>query len=99
VLNAGQLSFDPSTNNIHAVDHAGKSGVFRLHFIPAGDSGHGLIDKVNSEIVGGGCNIGANQPTTAGLGPDGNLYVGFKRVAARRPSTGQTRIPPITRSL
>ena len=81
-LNAAQLSFDPTTNNIYAVDLAGKSnGILRLHFLPAGDSGHGLIDKVNIQVVGAGCNIGANNPTAAALGPDGNLYIGFKRVS------------------
>ena len=81
-LNAGEMSFDPTTNNIYAVDLAGKSsGVLRLHFLPDGDSGHGLIDKANAQVIGAGCNIGANNPTSAALGPDGNLYVGFKRVA------------------
>jgi hypothetical protein len=80
-INAGQLSFDATTNNIYAVDLSGKSnGILRLHFVPSGDSGHGLISKVQLEVVGSGCNIGLNQPTAAALGPDGNLYVGFKRV-------------------
>ena len=81
-LGAGNLSFDPTTNNIYAVDQAGKSaGVLRLHFLPAADSGHGLVDKVNVQVIGAGCGIGTNTPTSATLGPDGNLYVGFKRVA------------------
>lgn len=42
-LNAGQLSFDPTTNNIYAVDLSAKHGIFRMHFLPSGDSGHGLI--------------------------------------------------------
>lgn len=80
-LNAGQLSFDPTTNNIYAVDLSGKgNGILRLHFVPSDDSGHGLISKVQTEVVGAGCNIALNQPTAAALGPDGNLYVGFKRV-------------------
>lgn len=80
-LNAGQLSFDPTNNNIYAVDLSGKSnGILRLHFLPSGDSGHGLVSTVQVEVVGAGCNIGLNQPTAAALGPDGNLYVGFKRV-------------------
>lgn len=80
-MNAGQLSFDPTTNDIYAVDLSGKSkGILRLHFVPSGDSGHGLISQVQLEVVGVGCNIGLNQPTAAALGPDGNLYIGFKRV-------------------
>jgi uncharacterized repeat protein (TIGR01451 family) len=80
-LKAGQLSFDANTNNIYAVDLSGKSnGMLRLHFIPSGDSGSGLIDKVHVEVVGAACGIGQNNPTAAALGPDGNLYVGFKRV-------------------
>ena len=80
-LNAGQLTFDPTNNNIYAVDLSGKSnGILRLHFVPPGDAGHGLVNSVQLEVVGAGCNIGPNQPTAAALGPDGNLYVGFKRV-------------------
>ncbi len=81
-LNAGELSFDPTTNDTYAVDQAGKNGIFRLHYLPAGDSGHGLMDTVNHEILGPNCNIAGNQPTAAALGPDGNLYVGFKRVGS-----------------
>lgn len=81
-LNAGTLSFDPATNDIYAVDNGGKNGIFRLHYLPSGDSGHGLLDSVHQEILGAGCNISGNQPTAASLGPDGNLYVGFKRVGS-----------------
>jgi len=81
-LNAGELSFDPTTNNLYAVDLSGKSnGILRLHFVPANDNGQGLVDKVNLQVVGAGCGIGSSNPTAAALGPDGNLYVGFKRVA------------------
>ncbi len=85
----GQLAFDPTTNNLYAVDAQGKSlGVFRLHFVPTGDNGQGLIDTATQEIVGGSgvgaaavnnCGLGANQPSAAALGPDGNLYLGFRR--------------------
>ncbi len=85
-LNAGDLNFDPATNNLYAVDLQGRSlGIFRLHFIPAGDSGQGLMDSTHQEVlggqagIGGGCGIGLNQPQHAALGPDANLYIGFKR--------------------
>ncbi len=81
-LNTGELSFDPTSNNIYAADLGGKSnGILRLHFLAGSDSGHGLIDKANIQVVGAGCGIGANNPTAAALGPDGSLYVGFKRVS------------------
>jgi uncharacterized repeat protein (TIGR01451 family) len=83
----GQLVFDPTTNDIYTPDSANKLGVFRLHFLPGGDSGHGLVDPTQQEVLGGlaaggkadNCGIGANQPIALSLGPDGNLYLGFKR--------------------
>jgi uncharacterized repeat protein (TIGR01451 family) len=79
----GQLAFDPSTNNIYAVDiQANTQGIFRLHFLPGGDGGHGALDLVHQEVLGGlnnGCGVPGNRPDTAVLGPDGNLYVGFKQ--------------------
>lgn len=79
VFSPGPLAFDPTTNDLYAVDGGGKNGIFRLHFVPSGDSGHGLVDKVQQEVVGAACGIALNQPTTLALGPDANLYVGFKR--------------------
>jgi uncharacterized repeat protein (TIGR01451 family) len=87
-FNAGQMTFDPATNTIYVVDSGGKVGIFILHFLPDGDSGHGLIDQVNQSIlaatgagasVTSGCGIAIPQPTSTSLGPDGDLYVGFKR--------------------
>ena len=88
-FNPGELSFDPGTGNLYVVDNQGKSlGIFRLHFLSAGDSGQGLLSATQQEVLGGvgaggttggGCGIGINQPLTAVLGPDGDLYVGFKR--------------------
>jgi uncharacterized repeat protein (TIGR01451 family) len=87
-FNAAQLTFDPATNTIYAVDGGSKVGVFILRFLPDGDSGHGLMDQANQSIlaatgtgasVTSGCGIAIPQPTATSLGPDGNLYVGFKR--------------------
>src|SRR5215468_442137 len=49
-FNASQLTFDPATNTIYAVDGGGKVGIFILNFLPDGDSGHGLMDQVNQSI-------------------------------------------------
>jgi hypothetical protein len=78
-FNAGQLTFDPASNTIYAVDGGGKLGIFVLHFLPDGDSGNGLVDQVNTSILGPTCGIALNQPNATSLGPDGNLYVGFRR--------------------
>jgi uncharacterized repeat protein (TIGR01451 family) len=87
-FNAAQLTFDPATNTIYAVDGGGKVGIFILNFLPDADSGHGLMDQINQSILAGtatganvtsGCGISLAQPTATSLGPDGNLYVGFKR--------------------
>ena len=80
-FNASQLTFDPTSNTIYAVDGGGKLGIFVLHFLPdgAGADGHGLVDQANTSILGPGCGIAVNQPNATSLAPDGNLYVGFRR--------------------
>ena len=82
-LKPGQVSYDPITNNLYVVDLSVKSqGIFRLHYLPNGDSGHGLLNSLQIEVIGSlssGCSIGGNIPYSANLGPDGNLYIGFKR--------------------
>jgi hypothetical protein len=86
----GQMAFDPNTNNLYTVDlQANTKGIFRLHFIPALDNGHGLIDIIHQEVLAGngglghnglpGCGIAGNAPNSAVMGPDDNLYVGFKQ--------------------
>ncbi|HEY2360331.1 MAG TPA: fibronectin type III domain-containing protein [Candidatus Angelobacter sp.] len=85
----GQFAFDPLLNNIYAVDlQANSRGIFRLHYLPSGGSGHGSLDPIHTEVLGGnqlagrqalpGCGIAGNVPNSAVLGPDGNLYIGFK---------------------
>jgi hypothetical protein len=87
-FNAAQLTFDPATSTIYAVDGGAKVGIFVLNFLPNGDSGHGLMDPVNQSIlaatgtganVTSGCGIALAQPNATSLGPDGNLYVGSRR--------------------
>lgn len=81
-LKPGQLAYDPLTNNLYTVDLSAKSqGLFRLHYLPAGDNGNGSLDLTRMEVLGGlnaGCGLGGKVPNSANLGPDGNLYVGFK---------------------
>lgn len=85
----GELAYDPLTNDIYAVDlQANTQGIFRLHYLPDGGGGHGAIDPLHTEVLGGsptpveqqlpGCGIPGNVPDAAVLGPDGALYVGFK---------------------
>lgn len=76
----GPIVFDPLTNNIYAVDGGSKSqGIVRLHFVASDSGGHGGMDRNRIEIVGNGCGLSGNLPVAAALGPDGNLYVGFKK--------------------
>ena len=81
-LKPGQLAYDPVTNNLYTVDLSAKSqGLFRLHYLPAGDNGLGSLDLTRMEVLGGlnaGCGLGGKVPNSANLGPDGNLYVAFK---------------------
>jgi hypothetical protein len=78
-FNAAQMTLDPATNTMYAVDGGGKAGIFVLHFLPNGDSGKGLVDQVNQSILAPTCGIAGSQPNATSLGPDGNLYVGFRR--------------------
>src|SRR5918912_1540380 len=91
----GQLTLDPrpsaveqalgvtNAHDLYAVDIQAKTqGIIRLHLLPDGDSGHGVLDLLHEEVLGGfnsGCGLPGNFPNTNVLGPDGNLYVGFKR--------------------
>jgi hypothetical protein len=44
-LKPGQVTFDPSNNDLYMVDGQGKSvGIFRFRYLPAGDSGQGLMN-------------------------------------------------------
>ena len=89
-LKAGQLAFDPATNNIYTVDLQTNSDlVVRLHYVPGGDNGMGALDPGHVEVLAGsgvavhgvvnGCPVLSDTPNSASLGPDGNLYIGFKK--------------------
>jgi uncharacterized repeat protein (TIGR01451 family) len=77
---AGRMAFDPLTNNIYTVNNGNLSNVARYHYLPNGDSGQGLVSST-AEILGdaGGCGLSGNFPWSISLGPDGNLYVGFRK--------------------
>jgi uncharacterized repeat protein (TIGR01451 family) len=97
-LKPGELTMDPrpsaveaalgvpNAHDLYVVDlQANSQGIVRMHFLPDGDSGQGVLDLTHEEVLGGsprfggGCGIPGNAPNTGVLGPDGNLYVGFKR--------------------
>lgn len=77
-FNAGQLTFDPVSNTIYAVDGGGKLGIIVLHLL-AGADGEGQVDQANTSILAPGCGIATNRPNATSLGPDGNLYIGFTK--------------------
>ena len=76
----GRTAFDPTTNNLYTVNDAKPSSVARLHVVPEGDTGQGLI-SASSEFLGdaGGCGVSGNFPWAIALGPDGNLYFSFRK--------------------
>lgn len=47
-ISPGQLTFDPSTNNLYTGDISRTSaGILRIHYIRSGDNGQGSLDLVN----------------------------------------------------
>jgi uncharacterized repeat protein (TIGR01451 family) len=109
-INAGafapmQVTYDPTTQTLYAADiPRTANGIIRMHYLPAGDNGHGAIDPIHIESLmgsqatrnaAGGCPVvtdprnGATPFTmsSAALGPDGNLYIGWMRdgIIARIP--------------
>jgi uncharacterized repeat protein (TIGR01451 family) len=77
---AGRMAFDPLTDNIYTVDNGSAQNVARYHYLPNGDSGQGLVSSTG-EILGdaNGCGLSNNFPWSISLGPDGDLYVGFRK--------------------
>ncbi len=79
-FNPGRTAFDPLTNNLYTVNNSKAASVARLQFVPNGDSGQGLISPV-VEFLGdsNGCGVSGNFPWAIALGPDGNLYLSFRK--------------------
>ena len=82
-LKPGQLSYDQATSKIYVPDLSSKSlGVVRLAYDPAADSGHGGISLFSDrQPIAANCGLGGRLPWASTLGPDGNLYVAFKKSA------------------
>ncbi|HEY2363594.1 MAG TPA: fibronectin type III domain-containing protein [Candidatus Angelobacter sp.] len=92
----GSLALDTTTNTIYAPNITATAGqVNRMHFRPDSDSGHGIVDPLNIEVLlsggggGGGkkgnttgCATSLVAPAWASIGPDGNLYVASLRSGA-----------------
>lgn len=79
-LKPGQLAYDPATRYLYVPDLSSKSvGVVRLKYNPAGDNGQGGIDLFDRTVLVANCGVGGNLPWGAALGPDGDLYLAFKK--------------------
>lgn len=88
----GGMALDSANNLLYFTDNQRTSlGVFRINYVPTGDSGNGSLDRTtlinlagapsNSTFGGGktGCSLPGNQlfPNSAVLDPEGNLWIGF----------------------
>jgi hypothetical protein len=82
-IKPGQLSFDPVNNYLYIPDLSAKSqGVYRVAYDPNGDNGNGSLSLFDRTQIAPGCGLGGNLPWSTALGPDGNLYVSFKKSPA-----------------
>ena len=92
----GAMALDPVNNLLYFVDNQRVShGVFRINYLPAGDSGNGSLDRTSLFSLGGspststfpagqtGCSFPGTQlfPNSAALDPEGNLWVGLAKAA------------------
>src|SRR5689334_19804632 len=90
-IDGGAMALDPVNNLLYFVDNQRVSqGVFRINYLPAGDSGNGALDRTSLFNLGGspsgstfpagqtGCSFFGVQlfPYSAALDPEGNLWVG-----------------------
>ncbi len=82
-IKAGQLSYDPVNKKIYAPDLSSKSqGVLRLGYDPALDAGRGGITLLDRTALVSNCGLAGSLPWGSALGPDGDLYVSFKKSAS-----------------
>lgn len=111
-VTGGPMAFDPATNFLYLTDEQTNSeGIFRIGYLPTGDSGQGSLDFNNvfamvgaitgSRFSGGttGCafpndsvesvvvngvtqSVPLGVPNGLALGPDGNLWIAFKKQGA-----------------
>lgn len=78
-IKAAQASYDPKTNFVYVPDMASRSvGIVRLHFDPHMDGGNGGMSILHRTTFGPSC-LGLQLPWGSAFGPDGNLYLSFKR--------------------
>lgn len=93
-VTGGAMAFDSTQNLLYFVDNKSATrGVFRISYLPSGDSGNGSLDFSTTFSMGGnlssdkfpggqtGCLLPNNPqlPNSAALDPEGNLWVGFGR--------------------
>jgi hypothetical protein len=79
-IKAAQLSYDPQNQFIYVPDMSAQSkGVWRLRYLPSADNGNGAISIIDRTLLAPNCGVGGNLPWASALGPDGNLYLGFKK--------------------
>jgi uncharacterized repeat protein (TIGR01451 family) len=96
-VTGGGMAFDPANNFLYFVDNRSATrGVFRIQYLPQGDSGNGSFDFNSTFSLGGnsttdvfpggqtGCALPGNPslPNSAALDPRGNLWIGFGRSGA-----------------
>jgi len=72
------LTFDPVNSLLYTAD-TGKLGLVSLHYLPDGDNGQGAIDQLGITAIAVNCGIFGNQPDSLALGPDSNMYIGFRK--------------------
>ena len=93
-FSAGQMAFDPATNTLYITDKSSRNlGLFRMQYLPSGDSGQGTIDPASVQfLVSPATGVAACPPPTdpllggnsagtradsVALGPDGAIYFGY----------------------
>lgn len=71
---AGQPAFDPTTHFLYLPDLSSKSsGITRLEFDPS------TATLIPDTIIAPNGGIGGDRPDAVALGPDGDLYVAFRK--------------------